>query len=65
MKSEYYPIKLTKIWVKNRVFYGKDFLGIFRILKIKNGNTITIKKMKSRVSENWITIVFLENSFFT
>lgn len=20
-------------------FYGKDFLGIFRILKIKNGNT--------------------------
>jgi|LakMenEpi03Aug12_release.lakeMendotaPanAssembly.Ray.scaffolds.fasta_scaffold730827_1 hypothetical protein len=53
MKSEYYPIKLTKKWVKNRVFYGKEFLGFFRILKIKNGNTnYQIKNKKVELMKN-------------
>jgi hypothetical protein len=44
MKSEYYRKKLTKKWVKKRVFYGKGILGFFGIFKIKNGNTHDEKK---------------------
>jgi hypothetical protein len=44
MKSEYYPTKLTKKRVKKRVFYGKVFLGFFRNLKMKYGNTRYEKK---------------------
>jgi hypothetical protein len=44
MKSEYYRTKLTKKGVKKRVFYGKEFLGFYRIFKMKNGNTHDEKK---------------------
>ena len=64
MKSEYYRKKLTKKWVKKRVFYGKGKLGFLEFLKLKMVIHMTKKKIKSRVSENRITIAFFENPFF-
>ena len=44
MKSEYYPIKLTKKGVKKWSFYGKEFLAFFRFFKMVNGNIYYEKK---------------------